>query len=256
MNKAQALLRSNLRHAKRSWGNLTSSPIDSLKKLTRDYSLSFASGEILLMDGRWYIAHAGLLRIARRCSGIHVEVVAELSDPDVSKYAFKATLYRSRVCRGFVEHGDADPSSVSSLVKGAAMRVAETRAVNRAIRKAYGIGICSVGELGSANRASDSVVEGKKHPPQSDNGHSWGSGRRVRDRLCQIIRQHQFDGEPVKTYATDFCGVKTLREASREQVESFVQHLADCGNWAGSSGISFTTRNPLGGKKSMRKPFP
>jgi hypothetical protein len=28
------------------------------------------------------------------------------------------------------------------------MRVAETRAVNRALRKAYGIGLCSVEELG------------------------------------------------------------------------------------------------------------
>jgi hypothetical protein len=33
----------------------------------------------------------------------------------------------------------------------------------------------------------------------------------------------------VKSYATDFCGVKTLREATREQVETFVTHLAD---WA------------------------
>ena len=33
------------------------------------------------------------------------------------------------------------------------MRVAETRAVNRALRKAYGIGICSVEEIGpSPNR--------------------------------------------------------------------------------------------------------
>jgi len=33
----------------------------------------------------------------------------------------------------------------------------------------------------------------------------------------------------VKSYATDFCGVKSLREASREQVEHFVEQLAD---WA------------------------
>lgn len=46
---------------------------------------------------------------------------------------------------GFVGYGDADPSNVSSLVRGAEMRVAETRAVNRALRKAYGIGLCSVG---------------------------------------------------------------------------------------------------------------
>jgi hypothetical protein len=229
MNKLQALLRSNVRLAKRYWRNLPSASIDSLKKLTRDYSLSVASGEILLIDGRWYIAHAGLLRIARRCSGIHVEVVPELSDPAASKYAFKATLYRSRVCKGFVGHGDADPSSVTSLVQGAEMRIAETRAVNRAIRKAYGIGICSVEELGSLDKATDSTPRGKKRPPQPSNGHSWGNGPRVRDRLCQIIRQHQLDATLVKSYATDFCGVKSLREATREQVENFVQHLAD---WA------------------------
>jgi len=33
----------------------------------------------------------------------------------------------------------------------------------------------------------------------------------------------------VKAYATDFFGTKTLREATREQVENFVTHLAD---WA------------------------
>ena len=49
------------------------------------------------------------------------------------------------------------------------------------------------------------------------------------DRLCQIIRQHELDPNPVKSYATEFCGVKALREATREQVENFVAHLAD---WA------------------------
>ena len=40
--------------------------------------------------------------------------------------------------------------NVSPLVHGAEMRVAETRAVNRALHKAYGIGICSVEEIGSS----------------------------------------------------------------------------------------------------------
>ena len=43
------------------------------------------------------------------------------------------------------------------------------------------------------------------------------------------LRQHQLDASLVKSYATDFCGVKTLRDATREQVENFVAHLAD---WA------------------------
>ena len=33
----------------------------------------------------------------------------------------------------------------------------------------------------------------------------------------------------MKSYATDFCGVKSLREATREQVENFVVHLVE---WA------------------------
>ena len=55
------------------------------------------------------------------------------------------------------------------------------------------------------------------------------AARTVRDRLCQVIRQHQLDPNLVKAYATDFCGVKALREATRDQVENFVAHLAD---WA------------------------
>ena len=99
--------------------------------------------------------------------------------------------------------------------------MAETRAVNRALRKAYGIGICSVEEIGTIPNA------GERLPPQ--NTHGNGAGPKVRDRLCQLIRQHQLDAELVKAYAIDFCGTKTLREASREQVENFVQELAE---WA------------------------
>ncbi|MGB9234169.1 MAG: hypothetical protein WCC04_07120, partial [Terriglobales bacterium] len=69
---------------------------------------------------------------------------------------------------GFVGYGDADPSNVSPLVRGAEMRVAETRAVNRALRKAYGIGICSVEEIGSV----PTPVE--KFPPQSVHGNGNG----------------------------------------------------------------------------------
>ena len=114
------------------------------------------------------------------------------------------------------------------------MRIAETRAVNRALRKAYGIGICSVEEMGSLRPAprtqQQAEVEIKRVPPQLLNGTGEnGNTSRVRDRLCQVIRQHKLNAELVKSYAVDFCGTKTLRDASREQVENFVAHLAD---WA------------------------
>jgi hypothetical protein len=97
-------------------------------------------GDLALIDGRWYVTHTGLLRTAKRhrCFGIHVRAVDKYCDLDSRRWAFEATVYKSRQCRGFVGYGDADPSNVSPLVRGAEMRVAETRAVNRALRKAYG----------------------------------------------------------------------------------------------------------------------
>jgi hypothetical protein len=129
-----------------------------------------------------------------------------------------------------VGYGDADPSNVSPILHGAEMRVAETRAVNRALRKAYGIGICSVEEIGSFAEPTPPSQKTRKLPPQPLNGKNGNyGGPKVRDRLCQLIRQHQLDANLVKSYAVDFCGTKTLREATREQVEGFVAHLAD---WA------------------------
>ena len=100
---------------------------------------------------------------------------------------------------------------------------------NRALRKAYGVGICSVEEIGSFPEQRQKNRDEEKLPPQPAIGNQKFSAPKVRDRLCQIIRQHQLDPEMVKAYATDFCGVKILREATREQVENFVSHLAD---WA------------------------
>ena|SRR6516164_9436871 len=108
------------------------------------------------------------------------------------------------------------------------MRIGETRAVNRALRKAYGIGICSVEELGVGTGSGIDARDPTKFPPSSCLGsHGNGSGRKVRGQLCQIIRRHKLDPELVKAYAVDFCGTATLKDAAREQVESFVQHLAE-----------------------------
>jgi hypothetical protein len=150
-----------------------------------------------------------------------------LSDPASSRWVFRATVYKSPRSRGFVGYGDADPSNVSSLVHGAEMRVAETRAVNRALRKAYGIGLCSVEELGWAPRSNAPVSsEHRKASTNGSNGHHNGQPR-LRDRLCLLIRQHHLDAGLVKAYAADYCGTPTLRDASREQVEAFINDLAE-----------------------------
>ena len=219
---------SNLRLARSTWGLLTSGALKSLRRLTESYCLSVAAGDLQFLDGRWYVTHSGLLALAQRrhCAGIETELLKDFSDSSLSHWVFQAKVYKTPSSRGFVGYGDADPSNVSSLVRGAELRIAETRAVNRALRKAYGIGLCSVEELGAFSTQPKSSAA-----PSPSNGHSSSNGSsnvqpRLRDQLCLLIRQYNLDANLVKVYAADFCGTQTLSGASRELVESFISHLA------------------------------
>jgi hypothetical protein len=218
----------SIRMAKKLWpAQVSKTLIWQLDSLFRRHRFSVGSGDIQLLNGKWYVTHSGLLGLAarRRCYGIRTRAIRELCDTSLDRWVFKATVLKSPSCKGFVGYGDADPSNISLQVKGATMRIAETRAVGRAIRRAYGIGVASVEELGNPAEPPQPHREARKLPPQPVNG-NYG-GPRVRDRLCELIRRHQLDPALVKAYATDFCDTKTLREATREQVENFVANLAD-----------------------------
>ena len=229
----ESLVRQNTRLARSQWpSEIGPRSLYVLKSLTREFGLSLASGEILLLNSSWYVTAAGLLRLARdnRCCGIHVHAVSKLCDAESGRWVFKATVYKSPGSKAFVGYGDADPSNISPLVRGAVMRVAETRAVNRALRKAYGIGLCSVEEIGSYSPAIEPAP--RKHNASHPAGvNASGNGQpRLRDRLCLLIRQHQLNPTLVKRYAADFCGTEALRDTPRDLVESFINNLAE---WAG-----------------------
>jgi hypothetical protein len=216
----------NAKLAKQKWTVLSQELLQNLNQLTGEYDFSIRSGDLTLIRGSWYATHSGLLRVAQRkkCSGIETEIVRELSNPILQFWACRATVYPSRLSRGFTGYGDADPSNVAPCLHGAEMRIAETRAVNRALRKAYGIGLCSVEELGSS-----------PVPPSNGNAKRalarLGANLEVitpvplRDQLRQLIRQHRLDPVLTKSYAVEHLGVKSLRDASREQVSELIQHL-------------------------------
>ena len=226
----RSLLRSNFELAKSLWGSeVDNRRRQALRELTERFAFSVARGEVQLLNGNWYVTHAGLLRLAcqNRCLSIRVRPVREYCHQEANRWIFRATVYKSRGSKGFVGYGDADPSNTSPLVRGAEMRIAETRAVNRALRKAYGIGLCSVEELGYISSRTE-PFRGTGAVRPSSNGNGSGNGHaRLRDRLCLLIRQYQLDPTLVKRYAADFCGTQELREASRDLVESFITHLAE-----------------------------
>jgi hypothetical protein len=221
------LAKRNLALARQRWPGLDGYAIQALRDLTSNHQFSILAGDLHLFTSGWYVTHTGLIRLARRkrCAGIHVCALRDFSDPTQKRWVFRAIVYTRKGGPRFIGYGDADPSNVSQAVRGCEMRIAESRAVNRALRKAYGIGICSIEELGSSANPADFRPE--KIPARSTNGNGNYGGPKVRDRLCQLIRQHRLDANLVKSYAVDFCGAKTLRDATREQIEAFVAHLAD-----------------------------
>ena len=114
------LLRSNLKFARSRWKcDLNQSAIQLLKALTNRYQFSIADGDLIWLERGWYATHTGLIRLAsrNRCAGIHCKLVANFCDPQTQRWAFEATVYKTKTCRGFVGYGDADPSNVSFLSK-------------------------------------------------------------------------------------------------------------------------------------------
>ncbi len=218
----------NIAFASRAWSHLSDSALRGLAELTTTFGFSLPAGDVRLLDGNWYVTHGGLLRLAQRrhCRAIDVEPIHQFCHPNASRWAFRAIVRLAQDGRFFVAYGDADPSNVSPLVRGAEMRVAETRAVNRALRKAYGIGLCSVEELGSFSGPLPPAAALNKPPAKAEPVNGNGD-HPLRDRLCLLMRQHQLDPAQVKAYAAHYCGVSELRQASREQVVGFVKHLAE-----------------------------
>jgi hypothetical protein len=222
------LVRQNLRLVKRLYPGLSRLNLCALRDLTKSFHLSVSRGEILCIENKWYITHAGLIQIAlrRHCRGIRTVMQERQCDSHSGRWVFKATVYKGRDARAFVGYGDADPSNTSPIVRGAELRVAETRAVNRALRKAYGVPLGSFEELGSFSFPQKPLPgtpdsNGHRSTNESNNGQP-----RLRDRLCLLVRQYNLDPTLVKAYAADFCGTATLKEAGRDLVGSFISELA------------------------------
>src|SRR5450759_994110 len=74
MQIIQTEIAAQLRRARQMWGQLSRKQVSALRELTKSHGFSVSSGDLLLLDGSWYVSHTGLLHLARRnrCHGIHV----------------------------------------------------------------------------------------------------------------------------------------------------------------------------------------
>src|SRR5450755_2789468 len=135
MNRKKTTGATSIRMARRIWNNLSREALTRLSEIATLHDFSVGAGDLIYLNNRWYVTHTGLIGLARRkrCSGIHVEAVDSLCDSAANRFVLKATVFPSKDSARFVGYGDAGPSNVSLLVRGAEMRIAETRAAVRAL---------------------------------------------------------------------------------------------------------------------------
>jgi hypothetical protein len=213
--------------ARRIWPTASDEALARLDEICDQHHFSILRGDLILLEAGWYVTHTALLNLAQRhhCAGILVNTLDQFCNGEKRTWVFEATVYKSKSCRGFSGMGDACPANVSQHLWGAELRIAETRAVNRALRKAYGIGLSSVEELGSSSPTPPSNGSAKRVPARFGTNLEVIAPVPLRDQLRQIIRQHKLDPVLTKSYALEHLQLKSLRDATREQVRELVEHL-------------------------------
>ena len=103
---------------------------------------------IVRLQGKEFILYAGLLALSHKhgLQSIETEMISTEKERDAGLFIFRATVSGER--GRFTGYGDASKSNVGKMIVPHILRMAETRAVARALRSYTAVGMCSLEELG------------------------------------------------------------------------------------------------------------
>jgi hypothetical protein len=189
---------------------------EGLAYWTGEFGLDLEAGELALYDKRWQPTTSGLLAIARRagCMGISTDVLSMSSSCEV--VVVRATVYRSAACRGISALGQAETSTVPQGMEHSLLSVAETRAINRAIRRAYLAGT----RTGTLRHSTRGEVPCGKKPV-----HSESELPLLPRSLEDIVVREQLDPTSVHRYALACLERRHLQDCPPDLLQEFIAQL-------------------------------
>lgn len=128
---------------------------------TKEANLS--DKHVINIRGKEFVTHEGLLDVAHKkgLKSIQTEMV------DYENKVFKATVVMKDDST-FSAYGDASKDNVNENIRLHILRMAETRAINRALRLATNVGMCSTEELKEVGEKE--IVEEKIEVEDIQNG--------------------------------------------------------------------------------------
>lgn len=220
------------------------------------------------------VLYRGLLEMVHdeRLHEVHTELIQAPSEDNHDTAIVRATV---RTVRGsFTGIGDANPYNVDPKIVPHFIRMAETRAIARAIRVALAIGVSSFEEFG---RDADLVLDEREDtrtnasqgpssfdhhrtPPRvsgqkfgsmrRDNGSGGGSSYDSRASesqyrfLYRLLAQRGKSGEVARAFIHEALGVASLHDAPKHAVSALIDSLKSEGEGGnGRGGHGFTNGN-------------
>ena len=184
----------------------------TMEVYAQEYGL-IPSIHFVFLGGNPYITSDGLLWLgnnhpdpSKRVAGIKTEIVQ--ADFDKNQFIVKATVILENG-QQFEGIGTATKENLTRITANHGLEMAETRAVSRALRKAYAIGIPAIEELK------------EEQPKQKENG---VISDKQRKRLWAIAKEHGVSEEEIKEIIGRY-GYESTKEISWKDYEKIIEEI-------------------------------
>lgn len=136
---------------------------DSKKGISLDRIAELVPSGVIRLSGKRYPTTRGLIAIMGRYGVESIETELLEHDPEVPRAVVRAVVIGTR--GAFSAHGDCGPKSTSRNILPHCVRMAETRAIGRALRWYLGLGETVADELGAPEEPAPRRA--RPGPPES-----------------------------------------------------------------------------------------
>lgn len=178
---------------------------------------------IMNLSGRDFVKFEGLLALAHELGlvGVHTTMVQIPSAENGRECIIHATA-TMKDGESFSAHGDACPGNVSKAVSAHLIRMADTRAIARALRLATNVGITAYEELAEAELSSEEGVPRRAaaapvEPPLA-------SSEQLK-RIAMGLQHLGWTEAQEDAFLVEAYGRTSKRDLTEAQAAKFLDHL-------------------------------
>ena len=224
-----------------------------IQALFAEYGLRPDLNHIVILGDRPYVTREGLLYYARK-TGELKRIKVELLERGRGYCIVKAKVF-TKDGGEFEALGDASESNTNRMVSPHLIRMAETRAINRALREAFPIGLCSYEELsetdvtereeggapakpvkveGSSQTKNNKTNGSEKMISQNQLGFVWKLAKEAWDG----VSQEEIDAALHELVEREF-GKQSLKELTSKEASRLIDILKELKNNSGEDNFQF-----------------